>query len=177
MNSDGTGIAPFAIENGVVKMVNARIAGANIDDLFVNGNQIEPAAAGFIKSLKIASTSGGNYDFVVKHGLSTVGTHHELRFEIKLTLARGGTGSTQNISWQVYDLSQGPTVAGSVFYGIYSIGAGQSIPITTFAYRSLPESQSATQTTFRLEVGSSPNISWSDIQLGAILTKNVPNNI
>ena len=175
---DGTGnLAVFAVENGKVKIPNLEIEQAQIKNLFVNGNQIEPAAAGFIKSLKIASTSGGNYDFVVKHGLNTAGTHHEFRFDIKLTLSRGGTGQTTNVVWQVYDLSQGQTAAGTVFYGIYQIGAGQSIPITTFAYSSLPESQSKLQTTYRLELVSSPNISWSDIQLGAVVTKNVPNDI
>ncbi|WP_146258641.1 phage tail tip fiber protein [Agrobacterium rosae] len=175
---DGTGsLAVFAVENGKVKIPNLEIEQAQIKNLFVNGNQIEPAAAGFIKSLKIASTSGGNYDFVVKHGPNTLGTHHELRFEIKLTLSRGGTGSTQNINWQVYDLEQGPTTEGAVFSGIYSIAAGQSIPITTFAYRPQAESQSKAQTTYRLQISSAPNISWSDIQLGAILTKNVPNDI
>ncbi|NTF07192.1 DUF1983 domain-containing protein [Agrobacterium rubi] len=175
---DGTGnLAVFAVENGKVKIPNLEIDQAQIKNLFVNGNQIEPAAGGFIKSLKIASTSGGNYDFVVKHGPNTLGTHHELRFEIKLTLSRGGTGSTQNIVWQVYDLDQGATAEGTVFFGIYSIGAGQSIPITTFSYRPQAESQSKTQTTYRLQINSSSNISWTDIQLGAILTKNVPNDI
>lgn len=172
---DGTGnIAIFAVENGKVKIPNLEIDQAQIKNLFVNGNQIEPAAAGFIKSLKVPNTGGGSYDFVVKHGLNTAGTHHELRMEIKLTISRGGNGNTFNLSWQVYELGN---QANTVFNGIYSISSGQVIPVTTFAYSSLPESQTKAETTYRLELASSPNISWSDIQLGAVVTKNVPNNI
>lgn len=175
---DGTGnIAVFAVENGKVKIPNLEIDQAQIKNLYVNGNQIEPAAAGFIKSLKIPSTGGGNYDFIVKHGINTPGTHHELRFEIKLTISRGGTGSTSGIAWQLYDLAEGSTTAGLVFFGVYGLSAGQTIPITTFAYKSKAESQTVAESTYRLEIGSAPNITWSDIQLGAILTKNVPNNI
>lgn len=175
LTEDGA-LPVFATEGGAVKIINAMIQQAQIENLFVNGNQIEPGAAGFIKALKVPSTTGGTYDFVVKHGLNTEGTHHELRFEIKLTLSRGGTGSTSGIAWNVYEVESGPS-AGSVFSGVYSVSGGQSIPITTFAYSSLAETQTKTQTTYRLEVGASPSISWSNIQLGAILTKNVPNNI
>lgn len=176
--ADDTVSAPvFAVIGGEVYMINAKIQQAQIENLYVNGNQIEPAASGFIKALTVPNTGGGQFDFVVKHGVNTPGTHHEIRFDVKLTLSRGGTGNTFNIGWSVYDLAIGPTVEGTVFSGIYSISAGQSIPITTFAYNSRPESQTATETVFRLNIGSSPNINWSNIQLGAIVTKNVPNDI
>jgi hypothetical protein len=173
--TDDGALPVFATEGGVVKMINAMIEQAQIENLFVNGNQIEPGAAGFIKAISIPGNNGGNYDLVVNHGLNTAGTHHELRFDLNIIISRLGSGTSGPVTVQVRNMTTTGVVM-QMSFGI--ITSGQTLEQSKFAYVPLPETSTQMQTTFRVELqpfGSS--LSYNGGQFGAILTKNVPNNI
>ncbi|MEJ8308819.1 phage tail tip fiber protein [Agrobacterium larrymoorei] len=174
LTEDGA-LPVFATEGGVVKIINAMIEQAQIENLFVGQDQIEPASAGFIKSLQIPGNNGGNYDFVVRHGVSQPGTHHEIRLDFKLQISRLGTGSTGPVTAIIRNMSTGEAVL-LVNFGV--IFAGQTLNRTEFTYVSLAESQTQTQTVFRVELQPlGASLSYDSGTIGAILTKNVPNNI
>lgn len=173
--SDGTVSAPvFAVVNGDVFIVNAKIQQAQIENLRVGDGQIEPAAAGFIKALKIPSTEGGTFDVVINHGLNQSGAHHEARFDAQFTASRGGSGTTSSSGITVTFVETGEVL----LVRTRAISAGQTYSDSGFGYFSIPASETRTQSILRLTVlGPLPNVSYSNVQMGVQVTKNVPNNI
>lgn len=173
LTEDGA-LPVFATEGGIVKMINAQIEQAQIRNLLVNGNQIESGASGFIKALNIPGNNGGNYDLVVNHGPSRATSHHEIRLDLYVLATRGGSGSSGPLTIQVRNMNTGSVVL-SLSLGI--ILAGQTLQGTQFGYVSLPSSETVSQTTFRVEFQSFGSAVSYAGTFGAILTKNVPNDI
>ncbi len=177
MDASGNGVAPFAIDQGVVKMVNARIAGANIDNLFVGSSNIEPGAMSVAKSVNIPNRSGaGTYDFVVAHGLNLANTHHESRFEFKGSASIGGSVyasfgitatdlATGTVVFQYFDEVGGP-----------QSGSARSPSFNLFSYFSIPTGD-RTSTTLRVTFTGDSRISYANMQVGCFVFKNVPNSV
>lgn len=67
MDASGNGVAPFAIDQGIVKILNARIQGALIDDLVVKTSNIEPGAV----TRFFTASGGANIAMTVNHGLGS----------------------------------------------------------------------------------------------------------
>lgn len=176
LTEDGS-IPLFATEDGIVKMINAQIEQVQIRNLFVNGNQIESGAAGFIKYLDIPNIGGGSFNLEINHGVNNAGSHHEMRLDLSYTLNKSG-GSTSNASGlSVYVENLDNPGVPIILRGPYIVYGGQALPYYTLKFIGLAESQTKTKTTLRLTLAAAPTVFWTEVQLGVILTKNVPNNI
>lgn len=99
MDASGNGVAPFAIDQGIVKILNARIQGALIDDLVVKTSNIEPGAVTAFYTAdggSSGSTSWSYFNLTVPHGLGSP----KVKLEWKLKYS-AFAGSAANGLWEV----------------------------------------------------------------------------
>lgn len=160
----------FAIENGVVKIVNAKIKQADIEDLLIKGIQIEPGAVSLAKNANIPNRSGpGTYDFTISHGLNLLGAHHESRFEF---VGTGSFNSSAGFSITLTDVESGQTL---MTISRSSTSAFSS-PWSEFRYFTIPTG-GRTSTTIRITFTTQFLVNFTGMQLGVFIFKNVPDNI
>ncbi|MCI9865804.1 DUF1983 domain-containing protein [Rhizobium skierniewicense] len=167
----------FAIEGGVVKIVNAKISMADIENLFVRGDQMEPGAMSIAKNQQIpAGGAGRTVDVTVNHGVNLADAHHESRIEIRGSATVGGSTST-SVVVTIDDLDTGQRIlsTGGGVRGPSHPSGQQNASWGVFEYYSIPTGP-RTSTTYRISFIGGP-VSFSIQTFGVFIFKNVPNNV
>ncbi len=176
VDASGNGIAPFAIENGQVKIVNARIQGANIDDLVVGTSNIIPGAVNVVAASSPGTGAGTTIvDLTLNHGLAA-----DQAFWVKID-AKGVFAATANApysgSLQIIDLSSGsevllttlPAQVGQVNDGIRTLVS----PYAWSTTRRIPADRAVSvyrvRWTGNVSVGSTPE--WREREASAFVFK------
>lgn len=167
----------FATENGVVKIVNAKITMADIENLFVRGDQIEPGAISIAKNAVIPAGGGGGrtFDVTINHGLNLTGAHHEMRLEFSGGASVGGS-TTASCSVSCVDIDAGTQVfiVGGAARGPQAAGGTQNAAWNTFRYYSIPTGTRALTT---LRFTFQGDVSFTIQQFGCFIFKNVPDSV
>jgi len=94
----------LAIENGQVKIVNAKISQAQINDLFIGETQIIPGATTLVVNQIVNSDASGSFDLFINHGLSLENARHEARIDLVYEAYTNGS-RTDEFTIQVRDLT------------------------------------------------------------------------
>lgn len=168
MDASGNSVAPFAIDQGVVKIINARIAGANIDNLVVGTSNITPGSVTKTEYwAQTGSASSFTTDVVFNHGLAVdQANRFLLELNIQWTLSVGGSTGVLNVPLVLEDVTTGSAVP-LISKSITVYGPATDKPYTSygpdFTLLTIPADRATT--TIRYRGGSAGPASFSNCKI------------
>lgn len=157
VTDDVNAFALLAIEDGIVKIVNAMIEQAQIENLFVKGEQIEPGAVSEVEFWEQSGSGSFSIDLTFEHALALDPTRPMV---IKIDwnwLYRASGSTTASGTMLIEDVTNGG--AFTIFNGAVSAsgpqssGGSNSSAGPNFALRTVPPTQTNTVIRFTTNQG------------------------
>ncbi|WP_284777062.1 hypothetical protein [Agrobacterium sp. lyk4-40-TYG-31] len=173
VTDDVNAFALLAIEDGIVKIVNAMIEQAQIENLFVKGEQIEPGAVNRVRYTVTSANNAPGYlevNLNVDHGLRT-----DALIPIMLRLEYFATGYLNTASstfirqHEIYDVTGG----GSTQIYLSRNGTFVGNADQDYSYHRLyPIPTNRPSTALRLRLPSEGIVNWKYVEFSAMAFRN-----
>jgi hypothetical protein len=166
--------AVFAIENGVVKIVNAKITQAQIENLFIGDEQIVPGSMIRIRSASTAINNAPGYaelSLTVDHGVRA-NPNNPILIRVEYS-ATGKANQSQAVLVGPHLIDD---ITGGGSTNIYTSNANTAVAGDAFrdytAFRTFAVPTNRASTVLRLRLPSESAINWTAMVLSAMAFRN-----